>query len=147
MQNFANGHNNISTIQHNNLADHSGKLCNSLGRHNYDNGMPNMFDTVHLGSKGIIVFCNNLKNCIVKLKKRDTHGNSNVNFVTFNNVNSNSTDNKHPYWKPNPGYKPAHQQPIPHPYPWTGDHGRNFPVRNLQPFHLNDLSNGYQAST
>ena len=136
---FTTEHTHISTISHANLADSSGKLSVNLGRHNED-GRPSMFDTVHLGSSGITLFCKNIKSCIVKPKE---------GFKTCNNSpNHFLNDNKYPYWKPNPGYKPAAQPPRPHPYPWTGNHYHsNFPLQNIQPFNLSNLHNGYQSHT
>ena len=57
---IANLHQNISVIPHNNLIDHTGKLDINLGRHNPD-GTSVKHDSVHLGSKGISLFCSNIK--------------------------------------------------------------------------------------
>ena len=135
---FANEFTNIYTISHANLADSSGMLSINLGRHNND-GRPIMFDTVHLGSRGISLFCKNIKECIVKPKVNAKTADSNVTQVL--------NDNKYPYWKPNPGYRPAKQPLNQHSYPWTGNHDGNFPVLNFQPFHMSNLHNGYQSHT
>ena len=137
IKNFASEHTGIFVISQHNLADSSGKLSSNLGRHNND-GKPVMFDTVHLGSKGISLFCLNIKNCIIK--RRDINAKTDDS-----NINQSLNDNKYPYWKPNPGYRPARYSPPQHQYPWTGDHGENFPVRSFQPFLNNDLHYEYQS--
>ena len=135
IKDFSDNHANISTISHSNIADSSGKLSHELGRHNRD-GRPAIFDNVHLGSKGISLFCANIKNCIVK--KRTTNGN-------INNDSKVNSETRFPYWNPNPNYKPATYTPLSHPYPWTGDHGAGFSASNPQHFHMNNLHNGYQS--
>ena len=137
IKDFSDNHTFISIISQHNIADGTGRLSAELGRHN-SNGTPSTFDTVHLGSKGIALFCLNIKNCIIK--KRAVNDNSKL----FND-NSNSNQFNFPYWKPNPNYKPARQPPHEQTNPWTGDHDGNFPVRSFKPFNSYDLHNGYQS--
>ena len=132
---FSDNHATISIISHQNLADSTGKLSANLGRHSR-NGIPAQFDTVHLGSKGISMFCMNIKSCIIK-KKAD-HDNLNIKLDKSHNVT-------YPYWKPNPSYKQSTQPPVFQPNPWTGNHNENFPVQSFQPFNINCSHNGYQS--
>ena len=70
-------HVNFSIISHNNIADESGKLSHQLGRHNRD-GSAAVFDSVHLGSKGISIFCANIKNSIIKRKTKVNNIDTNI---------------------------------------------------------------------
>ena len=81
-----------------------------LGRNSSD-GKPDMFDTVHLGSKGIAMFCLNIKNCIINTKCIDKS-----ELPTTNQINHNNNE-KYPYWEPNPGYSPPRQPPHQHQNP------------------------------
>ena len=138
IKNFADNHPFISIISQHNIADVTGKLSTELGRHNR-NGTPSMLDTVHLGTKGVALFCLNIKNCI--LKKKAISINSEMS--EYSKQNSNATS--YPFWKPNPNYRPASQPPHEKPNPWTADHSRSFPVQSFQPFALNSIHNGYQS--
>ena len=134
IKDFSDKHTNIMIIPHHNLANSSGMLTHELGRHKHDGGAM-MFDTVHLGSKGISIFCANIKSCIFK-KKVVKHDNG---------LPSSNTYSKFPFWNPNPNYKPS-TRPLPsHSYPWTGEHSGGFSVKSPQPFQVNSFYNGYQS--
>ena len=98
-----------------------------------------MFDTVHLGSKGIAMFCLNVKNCIINKKGIDKS-----KLPTTNQINHNNNE-KYPYWEPNPGYSPPWQPPHQHQNHWTGDHSGSFPVGSFQLLNASNLHNGYQT--
>ena len=127
---------------HENLANSSGLLPHELGRHNHDGGVL-AFDTVHLGSKGLSIFCSNIKGCIIKKKINKPQTGS--KFSGNKHLDSKANANIFQYWNPNPGYRPSNR-PLPfHSYPWTGDHGSNFSARSPQTFNITDFSNGYQS--
>ena len=131
-------HQNIYVISHNNLIDHTGKLNINLGQHHPD-GTTVQHDHVHLGSKGIALFCINIKKCIIKMKSSVTTNNE-------SSLNQNLVqESKYPYWFPNKDYQPNLKAPTPHINPWTGDHNWTFTDRNFQPFLVTNSQDGFQS--
>ena len=139
---LCNKHAKLSIISHHEtLANSSGLLPHDLGRHNHDGGAM-IFDTVHLGSKGLSIFCKNIKGCIIKKRsikpQNDSYDNRNKHLDGKANAGNH-------YWTPNPGYRPSNR-PLPfHSQPWTGDHSSNFSASSPQTFNITDFNNGYQS--
>ena len=134
---FAEKHTNISVITHANLCNSSGLLTHDLGRHNHD-GSALIFDTVHLGSRGISVFCANIKGSIITKKKPE---NTSKIHIASNSVKSGP---QYMFWNPHHNYRPSNR-PLPtHVNPWDGNHIDNFLNRNPQPILLDSFNNGYQ---
>ena len=116
----------------------------NLGRRNPD-GTSMRYDAVHLGSKGIALFCMNIKQCIIKPK---SHLNDSF---SHENPTNQSSASKYPYWTPNNEYRQNMKAPAPTFTPWTGDHNWNFNnqgsqlFESIQPFPVNINQNGYQS--
>jgi len=102
-----------------------------------------VFDTVHLGSRGLAIFCKNIKSVIVKEKIKKPLNNSDAN--SSNHLDADKVNHGFQYWNPNPVYRPSNR-PLPfHSYPWNGDHSRNFSSSSPQIFNITDFNNGYQS--
>ena len=57
-------HRNIHLIEHSELIGDRGYLKDEFGR--FSGSQPNSMDFIHLGKKGIRVFANEIKSCILK---------------------------------------------------------------------------------
>ena len=130
----------MSLIGHSNLSDPNGNLRINYGRH-YNDGSPKLHDLVHLGSKGLTVFCMNIKQVIVKMKHEN-------NIINNPNIVQIPLDSKFPYFNPNPNYshnvdKSAisySESRIPL---YNGNYSKAVQYGGLQPFDTN-IYNGYQ---
>ena len=131
----------MSVITHNNISDASGYMKIEYGRHHVD-GSPKMNDLVHLGRKGIAIFCLNIKRCIVKMK-------NDYSVKVDSNVVEIPPESSYPYFNPNPNYSepPINESVSPSQARFevhNGDYSQAFHLGKPQTFDLNCMYNGYQ---
>ena len=139
---FCKKYQNMSVINHSNLSDPNGLLRINFGRH-FDDGSPKMHDFVHLGAHGIKIFCMNIKESIVKMKKKSSK-NETEKSITL----SNSYQKEYPYFRPNPIYKPMNDDYFSYSqarFPlYDGDYSQALQSESFQLFNLKNAYNGYQ---